>query len=137
MSSLEKPIGALNPSRKEYFEERYANWEHESIPPFHYGTHYSTAAFSLNWLLRLVSVPKTHRFTIPHSASNGNETCIVGMPTAGALHDAVSQSARRQIRLPEPPVYFVGARLAQLSKRYVRCQGRYSYTNDFCFGVNL
>lgn len=51
---LSKPVGALNPSRKQYFEERYANWEHDSIPPFHYGTHYSTAAFTLNWLLRLV-----------------------------------------------------------------------------------
>lgn len=32
---------------------RYANWEHEDIPPFHYGTHYSTSAFVLNYILRL------------------------------------------------------------------------------------
>ncbi|XP_063239810.1 neurobeachin isoform X3 [Bacillus rossius redtenbacheri] len=50
---LSKPIGALNPSRRAYFEERYSSWEHESIPPFHYGTHYSTAAFVLNWLVRV------------------------------------------------------------------------------------
>lgn len=50
---LSKPIGALNPSRRDYFEERYNTWEHESIPPFHYGTHYSTAAFVLNWMIRL------------------------------------------------------------------------------------
>ncbi|XP_059484361.1 neurobeachin isoform X4 [Neocloeon triangulifer] len=50
---LSKPIGALNPSRRAYFEERYASWEHDSIPPFHYGTHYSTAAFVLNWLIRV------------------------------------------------------------------------------------
>ncbi|XP_043473809.1 neurobeachin isoform X2 [Leptopilina heterotoma] len=50
---LSKPIGALNPSRKAYFEERFQSWEHESIPPFHYGTHYSTAAFVLNWLIRV------------------------------------------------------------------------------------
>lgn len=50
---LSKPIGALNPSRRAYFEERYNSWEHESIPPFHYGTHYSTAAFVLNWLIRV------------------------------------------------------------------------------------
>ena len=48
-----QPIGALNPNRKQYFEERHANWEHDSIPPFHYGTHYSTSAFTMNWLLRL------------------------------------------------------------------------------------
>ena len=50
---LSKPIGALNPSRKQFFADRYQNWEHSSIPAFHYGTHYSTAAFTLNWLLRL------------------------------------------------------------------------------------
>ncbi|XP_030761038.1 neurobeachin isoform X2 [Sitophilus oryzae] len=50
---LSKPIGALNPSRRAYFEERYSTWEHESIPPFHYGTHYSTSAFVYNWLIRL------------------------------------------------------------------------------------
>ncbi|XP_064636479.1 neurobeachin-like isoform X3 [Lineus longissimus] len=50
---LSKPIGALNPTRKAFFEERFASWEHEQIPPFHYGTHYSTAAFTLNWLIRV------------------------------------------------------------------------------------
>ncbi|XP_065158028.1 neurobeachin isoform X5 [Atheta coriaria] len=50
---LSKPIGALNPSRRAYFEERYNTWDHESIPPFHYGTHYSTATFVLNWLIRV------------------------------------------------------------------------------------
>lgn len=50
---LSKPIGALNPSRREYFEERYASWDNDQIPPFHYGTHYSTSAFVLNYLLRL------------------------------------------------------------------------------------
>ncbi|PVD34451.1 hypothetical protein C0Q70_05725 [Pomacea canaliculata] len=50
---LSKPIGALNETRRSYFEERYATWEHEQIPPFHYGTHYSTAAFTLNWLIRI------------------------------------------------------------------------------------
>jgi hypothetical protein len=51
-----QPIGALNPTRRAYFEERYASWEAENIPPFHYGTHYSTAAFTLNWLIRIVCV---------------------------------------------------------------------------------
>lgn len=50
---LSKPIGALNQSRKEYFEDRYENWDAQGIPPFHYGTHYSTSAFTLNWLIRL------------------------------------------------------------------------------------
>lgn len=50
---LSKPIGALNPTRREFFQERYNSWEHDQIPPFHYGTHYSTAAFTLNWLIRV------------------------------------------------------------------------------------
>jgi len=50
---LSKPIGALNQSRREYFETRYSAWEHDQIPPFHYGTHYSTSAFTLNYLIRL------------------------------------------------------------------------------------
>ncbi|KPJ01369.1 Neurobeachin [Papilio xuthus] len=53
---LSKPIGALNPSRRAYFEERYSTWEHDSTPPFHYGTHYSTGAFVLNWLVRIDTV---------------------------------------------------------------------------------
>ncbi len=28
---LSKPIGALNPSRREYFEERYASWENDQV----------------------------------------------------------------------------------------------------------
>lgn len=50
---LSKPIGALNHSRREYFEERYESWDTPGIPPFHYGTHYSTSAFTLNWLIRM------------------------------------------------------------------------------------
>ncbi|XP_032665465.1 neurobeachin isoform X5 [Odontomachus brunneus] len=50
---LSKPIGALNPNRRVYFEERFQSWEHDTIPPFHYGTHYSTAAFVLNWMIRV------------------------------------------------------------------------------------
>lgn len=50
---LSKPIGALNPSRRQFFVDRYQNWDQTGIPPFHYGTHYSTAAFTLNWLVRV------------------------------------------------------------------------------------
>lgn len=55
---LGRPIGALNQSRRQYFEERYEMWgkngeEDSEVPPFHYGTHYSTSAFVLNYMLRL------------------------------------------------------------------------------------
>ncbi|XP_075923575.1 neurobeachin isoform X4 [Petromyzon marinus] len=50
---LSKPVGALNPQRAAVFAERYASWDDADIPAFHYGTHYSTAAFVLMWLLRV------------------------------------------------------------------------------------
>ncbi|KRZ41724.1 putative neurobeachin -like protein [Trichinella pseudospiralis] len=50
---LSKPVGALNDGRRRYFIDRYRQWEHDKIPPFHYGTHYSTAAFTMNWLMRM------------------------------------------------------------------------------------
>ncbi|VEL31381.1 unnamed protein product [Protopolystoma xenopodis] len=50
---LSRPIGALNVERKAFFDQRYAEWEDETQAPFHYGTHYSTAAFVLNYLVRM------------------------------------------------------------------------------------
>ncbi|ETN81398.1 Beige/BEACH domain protein [Necator americanus] len=49
----QKPIGALSEARRKFFQERYTSWEDETIPAFHYGTHYSTQAFTLNWLMRV------------------------------------------------------------------------------------
>ncbi|CAD5222558.1 unnamed protein product [Bursaphelenchus xylophilus] len=50
---LSKPIGALSESRRKHFQERFNNWDEDSVPAFHYGTHYSTQSFTLNWLFRL------------------------------------------------------------------------------------
>lgn len=50
---LSSPIGALNPSRKKFFDNRFKNWDDDSQSAFHYGTHYSTAAFVLNYLVRV------------------------------------------------------------------------------------
>ncbi|XP_053533643.1 lipopolysaccharide-responsive and beige-like anchor protein [Ictalurus punctatus] len=50
---LSKPIGALNPKRAAFFSERHESWEDEQVPKFHYGTHYSTASFTMMWLLRI------------------------------------------------------------------------------------
>ena len=52
-----QPIGALNPYRLGQFVERFNTWDKsEDVPPFHYGTHYSTSGFVLNWLVRVVSI---------------------------------------------------------------------------------
>ena len=51
---LSKPIGALNSDRRAEFIERYNTWDNNNnVPAFHYGTHYSTAAFTLGWLIRM------------------------------------------------------------------------------------
>ena len=52
---VQQPVGALNPTRLEQFQERYESWESDQIPAFHYGTHFSTLAFVLHWLVRVVS----------------------------------------------------------------------------------
>jgi Beige/BEACH domain len=56
---LSKPMGALEPSREDSFRERYASMlsgaaeDPHATPPFHYGTHYSSAAIVLHYLIRL------------------------------------------------------------------------------------
>jgi len=50
---LTKPIGALEESRLEKFIERYENFIDDTIPRFHYGSHYSSAGAVLFYLIRL------------------------------------------------------------------------------------
>lgn len=46
-------MGALTESAEAQFRSRYESWDDPDIPKFHYGTHYSSAAFVLNYLVRL------------------------------------------------------------------------------------
>ncbi|XP_006879701.1 PREDICTED: neurobeachin [Elephantulus edwardii] len=50
---LSKPVGALNPKRAVFYAERYEAWEDDQNPPHHYNTHYSTAMWTLSWLVRI------------------------------------------------------------------------------------
>eukprot|EP01135_Chromosphaera_perkinsii_P000139 Nk52_evm35s32 gene=Nk52_evmTU35s32 len=50
---LSRPIGALNESRLRQFQERFSTWDDPDVPKFHYGTHYSTAGYTLYWLIRM------------------------------------------------------------------------------------
>jgi WD40 repeat protein len=55
---LSKPMGALSEERAQQFRDRYealeANYfNDDETPPFHYGTHYSCAAYVLYYLMRL------------------------------------------------------------------------------------
>lgn len=53
---LTKPMGCQTPERQAEFRERYhvfAEMANESQPPFHYGTHYSSAMIVTSFLIRL------------------------------------------------------------------------------------
>lgn len=53
---LSRPIGALNPTKARQLQQRYATWistDNGADPPFHHGTHYSSAAIVLYYLIRL------------------------------------------------------------------------------------
>ena len=56
---LSKPMGALGKHRADQFRERYESLESHFMkkdndpPPFHYGTHYSCAAYVVNYLMRM------------------------------------------------------------------------------------
>ncbi|CAJ1065088.1 neurobeachin [Xyrichtys novacula] len=50
---LSKPVGALNPKRAAFYAEHYETWEDDQTPPCHYTSHYSTAASTLHWLVRI------------------------------------------------------------------------------------
>ena len=52
---LSKPMGAIDPVRARKFQERYENSEEwdDCVPAFHYGTHYSSAAIVLFYLVRI------------------------------------------------------------------------------------
>ncbi|XP_051535524.1 neurobeachin-like isoform X2 [Myxocyprinus asiaticus] len=63
---LSKPIGALNPKRAVFYADRYESWDEET-PPCHYTTHYSTAASTLHWLVRI------EPFTTFFLDANGNK----------------------------------------------------------------
>jgi hypothetical protein len=59
---LSKPVGALNPQRLEEFLERFNSFADPTIPPFMYGSHYSTSAgVVLHFLVRMHPFAGLHR----------------------------------------------------------------------------
>lgn len=59
---LSKPMGALNPQRLEEFIERFQSFDDAMIPPFMYGSHYSTSAgVVLHFLVRMHPFASLHR----------------------------------------------------------------------------
>ncbi|KAI8602080.1 hypothetical protein EDD21DRAFT_372860 [Dissophora ornata] len=52
---LSRPMGAQTPDREKDFNDRYHTWDggDDRTPPFHYGTHYSSAMIVCSYLIRL------------------------------------------------------------------------------------
>ncbi|XP_059488715.1 WD repeat and FYVE domain-containing protein 3 [Neocloeon triangulifer] len=50
-----KPMGAQSSDRLEQFKKRYREWDdpHGETPPYHYGTHYSSAMIVCSYLVRM------------------------------------------------------------------------------------
>ncbi|KAL1508880.1 hypothetical protein ABEB36_003702 [Hypothenemus hampei] len=50
-----KPMGAQSPERLEQFKKRFKEWDdpHGETPPYHYGTHYSSAMIVCSYLVRM------------------------------------------------------------------------------------
>src|SRR5690606_4092295 len=57
---LSKPIGALEPQRLAQILERFDSVSDLSMPPFHYGSHYSNAGIVLFYLMRLEPFASLH-----------------------------------------------------------------------------
>ncbi|XP_064637335.1 WD repeat and FYVE domain-containing protein 3-like isoform X3 [Lineus longissimus] len=52
---LSKPMGAQTPDRLKQFQKRYHDWDDPQgeTPPYHYGTHYSSAMIVASYLVRM------------------------------------------------------------------------------------
>lgn len=50
-----KPMGAQSPDRLHQFKKRFKEWDdpHGETPPYHYGTHYSSAMIVCSYLVRM------------------------------------------------------------------------------------
>lgn len=58
--NLSKPMGALNAERLEKFRQRADSLEDDGVPWFLFGTHYSTKAATLHYLVRLEPFTSMH-----------------------------------------------------------------------------
>ncbi|KAH3872283.1 hypothetical protein DPMN_035498 [Dreissena polymorpha] len=58
---LSKPMGAQTPDRLKHFKKRFQDWDDPQgeTPPYHYGTHYSSAMIVASYLVRLEPFTQT------------------------------------------------------------------------------
>lgn len=59
---LSRPVGALDEKRLAFFRERYEGLKLDpDTPPFHYGSHYSSAGIVLFYLIRMEPFTQLNR----------------------------------------------------------------------------
>lgn len=58
---LSRPMGAQTPDRLKQFKKRFADWDDPTgeTPPYHYGTHYSSAMIVASYLVRMEPFTQT------------------------------------------------------------------------------
>ncbi|KAI8824082.1 uncharacterized protein EV422DRAFT_305900 [Fimicolochytrium jonesii] len=97
---LSKPIGAIDDNRLQQFLERYHSFEDPTgrIKKFHYGTHYSSAASVLYYLLRLEPLTSLHislqsgKFDHPDRQFHSMQSCWKSVSTgAGDVKELIPE----------------------------------------------
>ena len=90
---LSKPMGAQRADRLKQFEKRYNEWEDPSqeTPPYHYGTHYSSAMIVASYLLRLEPFTQIFLrfFYLPDFLTNTNKFELGKKQSGVVLNDVV------------------------------------------------
>ena len=117
---LSKPVGALNPDRLARFIERYREIEEDgTMPPFFYGSHYSSIATALYFLVRVE--PFTTHFLHFNGGSFDHADRAFGS-LAETWQNALSSSSDVKELIPEMyylPEAFINANGFDLGTRQV------------------
>ncbi|KDD72785.1 Beige/BEACH domain-containing protein, partial [Helicosporidium sp. ATCC 50920] len=96
---LSKPIGALNPDQLEFFRARYESLKRDrDLPPFFYGTHYSSAGIVLFYLLRLAPFTRLARQLQGGKFDHADR---LFQSVAGAWHSCTHHSSDVKELVPE------------------------------------
>ena len=119
---LSRPMGALTEVRRHHAQERFESWEDESIPAFHHGTHYSTPAYVLFWLTRMLPFAR-----LLHSMQGGSfdlaSRAFTSIPLA--WESTISSTSDVKELIPElfyQPVSLLYSSFFQISMRSLICK---------------
>jgi hypothetical protein len=119
-------MGALSEKSREYHKQRYLNWNHEKIPKFHYGTHYSSSGSTLYYLMRLEPFTSSYielqdkKFDVPDRLFHSiNET-----------YESVSNDSFQDVKELIPEFFY----LPEIFKNSMKLQlGKYKIYNNYYY----